>query len=120
VEAGAGKDLSDLHFPQGRAESLQAPHDVADELGKAIDRFRQLDERVGPFLIEPGCPGGDGERAHLKDPRRLGEGPATTSAKLENGQSRRWRIVGPSVRLDLLHTGILDAHLLALELDLLQ
>jgi hypothetical protein len=69
VKACASEDLSDFHLSERRAKGFQAPHDVTDELGKAIDRFGQLDECVGAFLVEPGHPGGDGERAHLEDPR---------------------------------------------------
>jgi hypothetical protein len=101
------------------SSSFQAPHDVTDDLGKAIDRFGQLDECMGPFLVEPGHPGGEGERAHLKDPGRLGERPAADGTKFENGQSGCRGIVRSSVRLDLLHSGVLDADLLAQELDLL-
>ena len=73
VETRAGEDLGGFHVPEGGAEDFQAPHDVTDELGKSIDRFGQLNERVGPLLVEPGYPGGDRERAHLKDLRHLGE-----------------------------------------------
>jgi hypothetical protein len=111
MQTGASEDLGDLHVPEGRAESFQAPHDVTDELGKAIDRFGQLDECVGPFLFESGHPRGDGERAHQEDPRRLSESPAASGAKLENGQSGCRGIVRSSVRLDLLHPGVLDADL---------
>jgi len=48
VKACASKDLGNFHLPERRTENFQAPHDVPDELGKAIDRFGQLDERVGP------------------------------------------------------------------------
>lgn len=119
MKAGASENLSDLHFPERRAEDFQAPHEVTHELGKAIDRFGQPDERGRPFLVEPCHPGGDGERAHLKDPRRLGERPAPDGAKFENGKSRCRRVVGSSVRLDLLHACVLEADLLAQELDLL-
>ena len=119
AQTGASEDLGDLHFSESGAWEFQASHQVADELGKAIDRFGQLDERVGPLLIEPCHPGGDCERAHLKDPRRLGERPATDGAKLENGQSRCLGVVGSSVGLDLLHSGVLDASLFPQELNLL-
>jgi len=119
VETRAGKDLSSFHFPEGRTESFQAPHDVANELGKAIDRFGQLDERIRTFLLETPHPGSDGERAHQEDSSRLGEGPATGGTKFEDCESRSRRIMGPSMRLQLFHSGILDANLFSQELDLL-
>jgi hypothetical protein len=111
--------MTKRYRPEGGAEELEAFHEVSDELGKAIDRFGQLDECIRPFLVEPRRPRGNREWAHLKDSRRLGERPTANGAELEDGQSRRRRVVGSSVRLDLLHASILDADLLAQQLDLL-
>jgi len=44
-----------------------------DHYRKPVDGFGQANERFRAFLIESSHPGGDGERAHLKDPSRLGE-----------------------------------------------
>jgi hypothetical protein len=119
VKTCTGENLGGLHFPERRAEGFQAPHEVTHELGKPIDWFGQLDERVRSFLVESRRPRGDRKRAHLKNPRCLGERPAPDGAKFENGKSCCRRVVRSSVRLDLLHAGILDANLLTQELDLL-
>jgi hypothetical protein len=60
VQTCAGEDLGDFHLSEGGAEGFRTVHKVADEPGNSIDRFGQLNERVGSFLIEPGHPGGDG------------------------------------------------------------
>ena len=52
VETGAGVDLCDLDLPQGRAENLEASHEVADEVGKLVHRLRQTDEGLRPDLVE--------------------------------------------------------------------
>jgi hypothetical protein len=48
VETGARKDLGGFHLPEGGTEVLQTPHQVADELGKAIDRFGSWTSASGP------------------------------------------------------------------------
>jgi hypothetical protein len=89
VEARAGENLGGFHFSQGRTENLEAPHDVTDEVGKLVHRFGQTNQGVGSFLVETPHPGGDGERAHLKDPCRLGERPGSGGSQFEDRQPRR-------------------------------
>jgi hypothetical protein len=116
METRTGEDLGGFHFSQGRTENLEAPHDVTDEVGKLVHRFGQTNQGVESFLIETPHPGGDGKRAHLKDPRRLGERPSPRCPKLENRQPLCRRIMGPSMCLKLLHAGILDSDLFAQQL----
>jgi hypothetical protein len=61
----------------------------------------------------------DGEWADQEDTSGLGESPTSCGAKFEDLESRGRRIKGRSVRLELLHAGILDTDLFAKELDLL-
>jgi hypothetical protein len=75
--------------------------------------------RFRPFLIETPHPGGDGERAYLEGPGRLGKRPAPSGAKLEDCELRGRRIMGPSVGLELLHAAIPGTDLFSQKLDLL-
>jgi len=52
MKTSASENLGNLHLAEGGAEYFQTPHGVTDELGKAIDRFGQLDERIRAFLSE--------------------------------------------------------------------
>jgi hypothetical protein len=119
VETRASEDLGCFDLSKGRTENPKTPHEVSDEVGKPVHRFGQTDERIRAFLIETPHPGSDGERGHQEDPGSLGEGPATCGPKLEDRQTLGGRIMWTSMRLKLLHAGILDADLLAEQLDLL-
>ena len=119
VETSAGENLSELHFPEGGTEDLETPHEVGDEIGELVHWFGQADQGIGAFLLETPHPGGYGERAHQKDACGLGKVPAPRGRKFENRLALRRGIMGASVRLELLHAGILYADLLAKELDFL-
>jgi len=119
VKTGAGENLGNFHLPEGGAEGSETLYEVSDEIGELVRWFRQADERIGPLLIETPHPGSNRERSYEKDPGSLGKGPAASGSKFQNRQSLGGRIMGASVRLELLHAGILDADLFAKEMDFL-
>jgi hypothetical protein len=119
VEARAGENLGGFHFPEDGTQDFQALHDVVHEVREFVHRLGQTDERIRTFLIESAHPRGDGERTYQEVSGGLGERPAADGAKLKDCQSRSWRVVGSSMGLKLLHPGILDADLLAKEMDFL-
>jgi hypothetical protein len=119
VEASPGEDLRGSHLSKGRAENLETPYDVGDEVGKSVHRFGQADESIRTLLIEPAHPGGNRKGGHQEDSSGLGEGPASGGAKFEDRQSRRGGIMRPPVRLDVIHSSILDADFFSEEVDFL-
>jgi hypothetical protein len=118
MKPGPCEDLGDLDLSQSRAKDLQTAHQVAHEIGESIHRLWQPDERIRAFLVETSRPRGDGERRHEEGTGGLRKGPTAGGPKLEDGQARRGWIIGPSVGLDLLHAGVLDADLFVQEGDL--
>jgi hypothetical protein len=119
MEPRTGEDLSEFHLAESRTENLESLDEVSDEIGEPVHWLRLADECVRPLLIETAHPGSDGERAHQEDASGLGEGPAADGTKFENGQSGSRGVMGSPVRLNLLHSGVLDANLFAQELDFL-
>src|SRR6266581_2933869 len=87
VQTRTGQNPGDLDSPHGGAEDLQPPHDVANEVGEPIHRFRQPNESISPVVVEARRPGGDGEGSHEEGAPGLGEGPRPRGAELQDGQS---------------------------------
>jgi hypothetical protein len=56
METRSGEDLRDAPVAHPRAQRLQTTNDVGDELREPIDRHRDSDERVRPFVVEPAQP----------------------------------------------------------------
>jgi len=119
MEPRTGEDLGCFHLSKGRAQNLETPYEIGDEVREPVHRFGQADQGIRAFLLETPHPGSYGKRAQLEDAGGLSERPATGGTKFENRQPRGRRIMRPSVGLDMFHPGVLDADLLAQEQDLL-
>jgi len=111
VETRTGENPGDPYSPHSGAKDLQPPHDVADEVGEPIHRFRQPNESLNPVLVDPRRPGGDGQGSYEKAACSLGEGPRSRGPKLQDGQAFGRRVVRSFLDINVLHAGILDAHL---------
>ena len=95
VQTGPTEHVGDASLAHGRAEHLEPPHEVSDEIGVLVDRLGRLDESVRSFLTEASHPGGDGRRCHDHVFGRLFEGPGSGGPQLEDGETLHGLIVGP-------------------------
>lgn len=118
VDGGAGEHLGDADLAHGGERGAERAHELADEVGEAIDGNGGLHERVGPVLVEPPHPRRDGGWRDEEAARRLGGGPAAGGAQGEDGEALVRRIVRPLSRRDAHEAGIFDAQLLAERGDL--
>lgn len=119
VKTGTRKDLRDLDLPHPWTEDLEAPDNVADELGEPVHRLVQRKESMGPLLVEARGPGGDGEGGDQEGPGGLSEGPGSRGPQFQDGEALGRGIVGPFLGFEVLHAGVLDADRLAQEPNLL-
>jgi hypothetical protein len=115
---GSGEDPRDAPSSHSGAEHLQASDEVAHEVREPIHRLVELDEGVRALIVQAFRPRRHGERGHQKPASGLGQRPAPCGSKFEDREPLdRW-VVGPPLRRDALHPGVLDSNLLVEEGDL--
>lgn len=112
VESGSTEHLGNLLLSQGRAESLQSLDEMADQLGKLVDRLEGLHQGLGSFLINPPDLGADGFRCHQEDLDSLLQGPTSGGTKFQDCHSLRGWVVRSPPGIDLCHADVFDANLL--------
>jgi hypothetical protein len=112
METCATEHLGDLHLTHAGTQYLETLHGVPHKLGEAIHGLTKLQERIGTFFVDTLRPGTDRRSGHEEGLRGLCCGPALRSTQLKNRHPFDGWILGPPMRGDPLHAGILDADLL--------
>ena len=90
----ASHNLGQSLGPDGREQSLQLPHEVAHDVGVAVDRLQRLYERPLLILVDASHPVLQGlqiDEEHASDPVQC---PAPGCSELQDAQALDGRVVG--------------------------
>ena len=100
MQPGPCEDLCHHDLAKLRTQDLEPLDGVADEVGKTVDGDGELDQGVGPSLVDPIHPGGDRRRREMDGLGGLGEGPSPGGAQLEDGHTLDGWVMGTLVGID--------------------
>jgi hypothetical protein len=95
-ETDAREDLRHSLVSHRRAQALQLPHEIPDEIGISVDRLDGLNQGAFTGLVEPTHPDHESLKVDQEHLGRLLQIPASCRSELENSQSLDRGVVGPT------------------------
>jgi hypothetical protein len=104
--------------PHRRAQALQLPNEVPDEVRVAVDGLNGLNERTFPWLVYAPHPVEKGLQVDQEDSGRLLQVPTPSGAELENSHPLDRGVVRPTPGSRPLPSAILDKEFYPKECDL--
>lgn len=113
MQSATSQEAGDAPLSQFRATLLQATHDVAHKIRKAIDGWPRRDEGLVSFLVNTFYPETNGRFGYEEPPGCFGFRPTAQRSQCEDVESFVRFVVGASSRRDTFHAGVFDPQFLA-------
>ena len=117
-ETDPGEHLRHPFVTHCRAQALQLPNEIPDEIGIVVDGLNGLNERTFPWLVDAPHPMKKRLQVDQKDSGRLLQVPTPSGAELENSHPLDRGVVRPTPGLGSLPAAILNSKFLPKESDL--